>query len=251
MPITQLCAYCGRPFIADKPTRRYCSTACYHEATRKYPQFTCEHCGKVFKLPRGHDGRIRRFCSHACYLAAVAAPRVTKACPVCGKTYAVPASIAHRYTVCSLDCSTKKPIRHTCLNCGAEFYGKPRRLFCSFECYRKYKGETRLEARVRSCLDKLCFARGYVQELQVGRYSLDFAFPEAGVCLEIDGLYWHRDARKEERRDRYLAKMGWRVIHISDADICKCHDDDELVSLLKQKLSPHIAPLLATLTDPL
>ncbi len=251
MPFNRLCAYCKRSFIASKAAQRYCSTACYHEATRKYPQFTCERCGKVFKLPRGHDGRIRRFCSRACYLAAVAAPRVAKTCTVCGKTYTVPASIAHRYTVCGIGCSAKKPIHHVCLNCGAEFYGKPNRLFCSFECYRKYRGENRLEARIRRCLDGMCLTRSYAQEFQVGRYSLDFAFPEIRVGLEVDGLYWHRDTHKEERRDRHLSRMGWSVVHISETEILGCRDDDELASLLQQRLSPYTASLLASLMAPL
>lgn len=55
-----------------------------------------------------------------------------------------------------------------------------------------------------------------VLQHQVGRYRLDFAWPEWRVALEVDG--WHHDRPeqliRDAQRQRRLARDGWLVLHV-------------------------------------
>ena len=55
-----------------------------------------------------------------------------------------------------------------------------------------------------------------VLQHQVGRYRLDFAWPQYRIALEIDG--WHHDrpeqAQRGWERHRWLTRQGWLVIHV-------------------------------------
>ena len=54
------------------------------------------------------------------------------------------------------------------------------------------------------------------QFLVGGRFLVDFAAPAAQLVVEVDGGY-HRDrARADARRDRELARLGWRVLRLPD-----------------------------------
>lgn len=59
------------------------------------------------------------------------------------------------------------------------------------------------------------------REVQVGAYYVDFGFiTGAGQqAIEIDGQDFHMDVVKEQERDEYLARYGWRVLHIQAVDL--------------------------------
>lgn len=56
------------------------------------------------------------------------------------------------------------------------------------------------------------------QQHRVGRYRLDFAWPDIQVALEIDG--WHHrspeGAAKDAGRDSALRGAGWLVLRVDD-----------------------------------
>jgi very-short-patch-repair endonuclease len=54
-----------------------------------------------------------------------------------------------------------------------------------------------------------------VQQLQVGPYVVDFAFPKAHIIVEADGWAYHQDEERERRRDEVLGQHGWHVLHYS------------------------------------
>lgn len=57
----------------------------------------------------------------------------------------------------------------------------------------------------------------YIEQHQVGLYSLDFAFPEIMVDLEIDGSQHKSDERivdSDLRRTKYLEDLGWKTIRV-------------------------------------
>lgn len=55
---------------------------------------------------------------------------------------------------------------------------------------------------------------GFRRQFVIGRFIVDFAAPAARLVLEIDGGY-HRDRqRADARRDRELARLGWRVLRL-------------------------------------
>lgn len=91
--------------------------------------------------------------------------------------------------------------------------------FCSVACYRRFKGETRLEAAVRIVLTEATIP--FEQEAKVGRWAVDFLV--AGrIVLEADGDYWHQRPgvrERDSRRDAKLARLGYTVVRLSEADV--------------------------------
>lgn len=71
---------------------------------------------------------------------------------------------------------------------------------------------------------------------------VDLAFPEHRVALEYDGL-WHAEAAqfaKDRRRLNRLVAAGWRIIHVTAADLRRI---DELVARVRAVLeSPGPSP---------
>ena len=70
--------------------------------------------------------------------------------------------------------------------------------------------------------------------------EIDAAWPDQLVALEIDHPFWHDgvvEARRDKRRDRLVAAMGWLPQRVTEADI----DDrleatlDELAAVLRQR----------------
>ena len=47
-----------------------------------------------------------------------------------------------------------------------------------------------------------------------GRYIADFVAPCVRLVVEVDGGYHAGRARADARRDRVLAKLGYRVLHL-------------------------------------
>lgn len=246
-PSERSCVRCGNPITNNpKPTAKFCGSACYHaSAVVGGYERTCDHCGAKFR--RAVKGA--RFCGRSCYLAAKPLVTATKRCPRCDKSFTVPATIADRFTVCSRACRLSVTKYRDCERCDKRFrvqrhYNRfcseecrrPPRIvvcetctvdfrvvpsstarFCSIACWRRGKGETRLEAGAREALTGMGLA--FTQEMRMGRYSVDFALTDYGVALEMDGTYWHRDKARDARKDGFLRKHGWRVVRVAEADV--------------------------------
>lgn len=224
-------------------------------------QHVCEHCGKVFKMK---GNRPRRFCSRACYELG-RTERTDRVCPTCGKTYSVPTAQLHKFRVCSWECRTARTTYAPCPRCGTMFNNKRGRMthcseacrrplafstcetcgenfrhvpsasprYCCFACYRRSTAETTPERLVRESLERIgCH---FVQEYRVGRYSLDFAVPDLATDIEVDGDYWHRDERRNAKRDAALADLGWQTIRIKESTINDIGEDLDLY--LRHKLA--------------
>ncbi len=57
------------------------------------------------------------------------------------------------------------------------------------------------------------------QQFRLGRYRLDFAWPEHRIALEVDGVF-HRTregAYRDQLRDSELRSQGWLIFHVDDA----------------------------------
>jgi very-short-patch-repair endonuclease/predicted transcriptional regulator len=53
----------------------------------------------------------------------------------------------------------------------------------------------------------------------IKKIYLDIAIPEYKICIEYDGLYWHKKNKttismKDSERDAFLKNLGWRVYRI-------------------------------------
>jgi very-short-patch-repair endonuclease len=77
-------------------------------------------------------------------------------------------------------------------------------------------GFSSLEMRVATAFDKIGML--YLHNSRVGRYWPDFVI-FGRVVIECDGDYWHKDAKKEQRRDNYLMDRGYFVFHLREKDI--------------------------------
>lgn len=55
----------------------------------------------------------------------------------------------------------------------------------------------------------------------IGRYRVDFLFPEANLIVECDGEQYHQDKNKDWVRDKYLITQGFTVLHFTGKQIYK------------------------------
>jgi len=59
---------------------------------------------------------------------------------------------------------------------------------------------------------------------RIGRYRVDFAYPDARVAIEADGFRWHSSRQQFERdraRRNALTAMGWTVLHVTWEELSK------------------------------
>jgi len=250
-----VCRHCGNNFspkykIQSKSNPTYCSATCYHEACKTGVNKVCIECGKSFYVYRGR--KEQEYCSLGCRKKY---KNVEKICPRCGKKFTVLKLQQNVYIHCSLKCRHKNPKRK-CVRCGGQFRPKrpdikhcsekcrrppvykyclhckkkfrivpaisETRRFCSFSCYRKYSGETRLEKKFSEAL----FGAGldFYQEFQIGGYCIDFFIPDSLLCVEADGNYWHSSERAkkfDKQRDNLLTKNGFIVMRFKEDEIKK------------------------------
>jgi very-short-patch-repair endonuclease len=81
--------------------------------------------------------------------------------------------------------------------------------------------ESALEVKVARLLRRSKLPRP-VQQMPVGRYRLDFAWPDRMVALECDGKRRHTedsDFRHDRTKWSDLAAAGWRVLIATNADV--------------------------------
>lgn len=61
------CPICGKLFYQPRPTYKYCSVECRHEASQNRVICHCEYCGKSFeRIKSEYDKNHRHFCSISC-----------------------------------------------------------------------------------------------------------------------------------------------------------------------------------------
>jgi very-short-patch-repair endonuclease len=53
----------------------------------------------------------------------------------------------------------------------------------------------------------------------VGRFTVDFGNPVAGVAVECDGAAYHQDHAKEMARDAEIRAEGWEIFHLQGKEI--------------------------------
>ena len=67
--------------------------------------------------------------------------------------------------------------------------------------------------------------RGFRQQHPIGRYTVDFWFPDAELVVEVDGRAYHHDLEREKKRSRAILRAGaHRVLHL-DARIVMAESD--------------------------
>lgn len=56
------------------------------------------------------------------------------------------------------------------------------------------------------------------REVRIGKHWTDFG-NDIERCIEVDGREFHQDIVKEQQRDDYIERFGWRILHIKAGDI--------------------------------
>ena len=72
----------------------------------------------------------------------------------------------------------------------------------------------------------------------IGRYRVDFAYPERRVAIEADGFRWHSSRARWDRdieRRNALAVLGWTVIHVTWPQLQ--HRPEEVVDAVRATLA--------------
>lgn len=79
--------------------------------------------------------------------------------------------------------------------------------------------------------------KNYVREFPIGRYSIDFAWVEKKLAIEIDGAQHEKETYKERdnRKDIYLNNNGWKVLRIKWINMF--HNTKEYIEIAKQFIS--------------
>ncbi len=76
----------------------------------------------------------------------------------------------------------------------------------------------------------------FYPQFPVGRFFIDFADPVNKIGIEVDGVAWHLDKEKDERRTAILNKFGWRIIRIKGRDTYSESPSEELLKLKADEL---------------
>jgi len=78
-------------------------------------------------------------------------------------------------------------------------------------------------------------------QYHIGKYRVDFAIPKANLVIEADGQEYHYEIReqmeRDQKRDMYLARKGWRVIHMDGKMIMRKKDEcvNKIIKLISRK----------------
>lgn len=79
-------------------------------------------------------------------------------------------------------------------------------------------------------------------QFEIGKKRVDFAFPVANLVVECDGRNFHfgdeAQIEKDQKRDQYLAKRGWRVKHFDGLMIRRNITD--CIAEIKEILDPYL-----------
>jgi leucyl-tRNA synthetase len=70
-----------------------------------------------------------------------------------------------------------------------------------------------------------------------GRFIVDFVAPSARLVIEVDGKVHARRRGSDARKDRMLARLGYRVLRLSD-------------ELVRERLEQAVAQIRAALAEP-
>ena len=154
-PRKNICAVCGKEFLAYSTGKKFCSAECNEKSLSKR---ICPICGKEFTL-RHNNKRQQVFCSAVCGSHRT----FENICAVCGKEFL---AYSANKKFCSVECKEKYiknyrdnlPVK-VCPICGKKFKSNNTvtQIYCSGECERLFE---RLQYRIKNYAEKECIVCG-------------------------------------------------------------------------------------------
>lgn len=242
------CEHCKKPFLNLPYLIRktnYCSLECYWIGTKRKKLKICKECGKEFLIK---SYLIKQgfgfYCSKSCWFSVFKKQRKIIKCKECQKERSVYKSVYAKHPkFCSKKCSDNSKIDNIfriCRMCTKNFklttsaLNRGRGSFCTWECYKKFKGETSIERLVRLHLQRL--KEPFQQEVRIGKFRADFYVPRRNLVIECDGKYWHGDIKikeRDKRKDNFLSQQGYLIVRLPEDEI-RQQDWNSLESLLSK-----------------
>ena len=72
------------------------------------------------------------------------------------------------------------------------------------------------EARLWRAISGRKLGVQFRRQVVIGEFIVDFLAPSARLAIEVDGPYHTQRKAADARRDRALARLGYRVLRLSD-----------------------------------
>lgn len=209
----------------------YCSRKCYWSGTNKKEIKTCKVCGENFKIKaylikQGYG----LYCSKDCWFRLFKQSKKQVTCQLCKKEFLVINAVYRKHPkFCSKICKDefeRDYVSRVCKNCNQKFeiarheIKRGRGSFCTWKCYKKFKGESSLELIIRHQLEKL--NEPFQQEMRVGKFRADFYLPKRNLVIECDGEYWHMNKKikeRDQRKDKLFGKLGYNILRLNGQEI--------------------------------
>lgn len=237
------CPIC-RKIFSGKSSKLTCSKSCLIEWRKQNKIKTCVNCGKQFI--GGSEMKI--LCSPECKREwKFKTLGQIKICEQCGQEY-----VGFSFSkYCSSQCKsivTKEEHQkdNICAYCGKKYmtYEYSDSSYCSHSCVMAalYKDEkiTARHSKIHEKIDRLLQSMRleYIDEYQVGIYTLDIKLLKYNKAIEIMGSYWHADVRrypqkeilherqlncieKDRRKEKVVCDNGIQILYLWEEDIEK------------------------------
>lgn len=75
-----------------------------------------------------------------------------------------------------------------------------------------------IEVLLWDALEKADLTKEAIKQYPIGKYQIDIAYPYKKLAIECDGREYHRENQlqleRDQKRDKYLARKGWRTLRI-------------------------------------
>lgn len=229
-----ICTNCRKQFLNFPYLIRrtnYCSLNCYWTGTDRRQLKRCKSCGKEFYadavlIKKGYGF----YCNRDCWFTIFKGWKRQVKCRQCKKTFLVIRAVYKKKPkFCSKECSDeskRNSVFRSCKFCKKEFeitrsdINRGRGSFCTWQCFKKYQGESSLELIVRQQLEQL--REPFQQEMRIGKFRMDFYLPKKNLVIECDGEYWHMAQKaklRDQRKDKVLEKLGYNILRLRGQDI--------------------------------
>lgn len=74
----------------------------------------------------------------------------------------------------------------------------------------------------------------FVEEYHIGKWFLDFAWPNKMIYIEIDGEQheWAERKKSDEEKDNYCKELGWKCLRLKWKDIC--NNTQDAIQVIKE-----------------
>lgn len=152
-PLEKTCPVCGKSFIPNSHSQKYCSDDCCKKIRRVrerkgWPERVCVGCGKTFRMTNGRQ----KYCPACMQKKYGRTPTHEGSCEFCGKTF-ITSQPERKY--CSADCRAaahldkvrKTPREAVCVICGKTFVRrKGNQNTCSAQCRAERNRISKIES---------------------------------------------------------------------------------------------------------